>query len=61
MYKNILSMDSYSFEKKGIQKDMGKKLLSKPDVMSISGVRYPYVCKKKILTKSLVTKNLSIN
>ena len=28
---------------------MGKKFVSKPDVMSSSGVMYPYVCKKTFL------------
>ena len=39
-------MDSYLLKKK----DMGKKLVSEPDVMSSSGVMYPYVS-KKILTQ----------
>ena len=44
-------MDSYSFEinklkNKWGQKDMGQQLVSKPDVMSVFCVVYPYVCKK---------------
>ena len=56
-------MDSYSFKERGgdrRQKDMSKKLVSKPDVMSSSSDMYL----RKIfigLTKFSVTKILSIN
>ena len=56
-------MDSYSFKKNNPsplknppeeQKDMGKKLVPKTDVMSLSGVMYPYVSKNFYTThKSL--------
>ena len=40
-------MDSYSFKRKWReQKDMGLKLVSKTDVISLSGVIYPYVSKR---------------
>ena len=35
----------------GEQKDMGQKLVSKPDVISMSEVIYPYVSKKRKLTR----------
>ena len=43
--------------------DMGKKLVSKPGVMSLSGVSYPNVSKKIFtqLTKPSATKIFSIN
>ena len=45
------------------KKDMSQKLVSKPNVMSSSGVIYPYVSKKILtrLTKSSATKIWAIN
>ena len=46
----------------GVRKDIGWKLMSETDVMSLSDVIYRYVSKILTqLTKSLVTKILSIN
>ena len=63
-------MDSYLLKKKYKEKrerwetkDMSKKLVSKPDVMSSSGVMYLYVSKIFLtqLTKPLAAKILSMN
>ena len=62
--KNIFSMDSYLYKKWGEQEDIGKKLVSNPDVMSLSGVVYTYISQKIFLTqltKHSATKILSIN
>ena len=60
-------MDFYSLKKTKTtgwgQKDMGKKLVSKLDVISSSRVLYPYVSKHFLpqLTKPSATKILLIN
>ena len=49
-------MDSYSLKKrKRTQKDMGKKFVSKTDVMSLSGVMYSYVSKISNITHKTIS------
>ena len=42
------------------QRDMGKKLVSRPDVMSLSGVMYPYVFTKSFNTTQKTFNNLNL-